>query len=388
MNRPPGLLLIVLAYVGFVSLGLPDAVLGVAWPTVRSTFDLSQGANGLVFVLSGAGYFVTSFLAGRLTHALGIGLLLAASTGLVALAMFGFAAAPVWGLFVLCAAAHGLGSGAIDAGLNGFAAANLSARHMSWLHACFCFGAMLGPLLMTAVLTSGRPYPVGYAGVGGVMLVLGAVFLVTRPLWGTASAGAGGPTAGTGETLRHPVVRLQMLVFFLYTGLEMTVSQWAFSVLTEARGVSGEAAGAAAGVYWGSIGVGRLVFGAVADRVGIDRLLRGCLLGAVAGAGLFALPLGAVGGFAGLVLLGVGLAPVFPCLMTRTPQRLGPAVAAHAVGFQVGAAMVGAAVIPAALGLVAGRAGLGAVPAGAVAAAGLVWLLHELLVRRPDVGHQ
>jgi hypothetical protein len=133
-------------------------------------------------------------------------------------------------------------------------------------------------------------------------------------------------------------------------------------------------------------GVGRIVFGLVADRVGIDRLLRYCLLAAVVGAGLFAAPLPAAGSFAGLVLAGLGLAPVFPCLMTRTPQRLGPALSAHAVGFQVGAAMVGAAAVPGVLGLVAGGVGLEAVPVGTVVLAGVVWLLHEGLVRRREAG--
>ncbi len=387
MTRRPALLLIALAYVGFVSLGLPDAVIGVAWPSVRDHFGLSQPAAGFVFAASGLGYFTTSFFAGRLARALGIGLLLAASTGLVAAAMFGFAFAPLFALFVACAVVHGFGSGAIDAGLNGYAAHHLSARHMNWLHACYCFGAMLGPLLMTAVLTSGNTYGTGYAAVGGAMLALAAVFLATRPRWGEASAdpAAGGAAVGTAAALRHPGVLLQMAVFFLYTGLEVALGQWAFTVLTESRGVAAGAAGIAVGSYWGSIGVGRVVFGLLADRIGIDRLLRWCLLAAVAGAALFAAPLPAWAAFAGLVVAGVGLAPVFPCLMTRTPQRLGPALSAHAIGFQVGAAMIGAAAIPAALGLVAGNVGLDAVPIGVTAAAVLVWFLHEALVRRPGV---
>jgi len=392
MNRPtrssPGPLLIALAYVGFVSLGLPDAVIGVAWPTVRDTFRLHQGAVGIVFVASGFGYFMTSFLSGRLTQVLGIGLLLAASTGLVAAAMFGFASSPLWVLFVTCAVVHGLGSGAIDAGLNGYAAHYLSARHMNWLHACYCFGAMLGPLLMTAVLTGGLQYSTGYSIVGGVMLALSVMSLATRPSWGEASATAevAGQRVGTGEALRHSVVLLQMGVFFLYTGLEMTFSQWVFTVLTESRGVSPGPAGVAVGVYWGSIGLGRVAGGLVADRVGIDRLLRYCMAAAVAGAVLLAIPFSVEAAFAGLALAGVGLAPVFPCLMTRTPQRLGPALSAHAVGFQVGAAMVGAAAVPGALGLIADRSGLEAVPVGTVVLAGVLWLLHERLVRRPDIG--
>jgi fucose permease len=383
----PGLLLIALAYVGFVSLGLPDAVIGVAWPSVRDAFGLPQGAAGLVFVAAGLGYFVTSFLSGRLTQALGIGLLLAASTALVAAAMFGFASSPLWPLFVACAVVHGLGSGAIDSGLNGYAAHYLSARHMNWLHACYCFGAMLGPLLMTAVLTEGYHYPTGYAIVGGVMLALSVVFVATGPKWGQASATAeaSGPRVGTRAAIRHPAVLVQMGVFFLYTGLEMTLSQWAFTVLTESRGVARGPAGVAVGLYWGSIGAGRVMFGLIADRVGIDRLLRGCLLAAAAGAGLIAVPLPSEAAFAGLALAGVGLAPVFPCLMTRTPQRLGTALSAHAIGFQVGAAMIGAAAVPGALGLIAGGVGLEAVPVGAAVLACLLWLLHEGLTRRPDV---
>ena len=388
MAHRPGLLLVVLAYIGFVSLGLPDAVIGVAWPSVRDRFGLTQAVAGFVFAASGLGYFTTSFFAGRLARGLGIGLLLAASTGLVAAAMFGFAAAPLYALFAACAVVHGFGSGAIDAGLNGYAAHHLSARHMNWLHACYCFGAMLGPLLMTAVLTGGRPYSIGYAVVGGVMAALALVFVATRPRWGEASADPAGDVAAvrTRDALRHPAVLLHMAVFFVYTGLEVALGQWAFTVLTEARGVAAGTAGVAVGAYWGSIGVGRVVFGLVADRVGIDRLLRWCLLGAAAGAALFAAPLPEWAAFAGLVAAGVGLAPVFPCLMARTPQRLGPALSAHAIGFQVGAAMIGAAAIPAALGLLAGAVELAAVPVAVVVLAVGLWLLHELLVRRPDVG--
>jgi fucose permease len=378
----PSPLLVALAYVGFVSLGLPDAVIGVAWPSVRDSFRLPQSALGLVLVASGCGYFLSSFFSGRLVHALGIGLLLAASTALVAAGAFGFALSPIWTAFLACAALHGLGSGAIDAGLNGYAAAHLSAGHMNWLHACYCLGAMLGPLVMTGALTAGGAYGPGYALIGAVMLPLSLLFAWTRPLWGRAPAGPGGRGVGTWAALRRPAVLLQMTVFFLYTGLEMTVGQWSFTVLTEHRGVGTGAAGVWVSAYWGAIGVGRVVFGFVVDRVGIDRLLRGCLLAAAAGAALIAVP-GPTGcAFAGLVLVGLALAPVFPCLMTRTPQRLGPALAPHAVGFQVGAAMLGAAAVPAGVGAVAGGYGLGAVGPAAVGLAGLLWLLHEVLLRQ------
>jgi fucose permease len=394
MNRPltsrPSSFLLCLAFVGFVSLGLPDAVIGVAWPSVRDTFHLRQGAVGLVLVVSGCGYLLSSFFAGRLMHAIGIGLVLAASTGLVATAMYGFAFSPIWTAFVFCAMVHGLGSGAIDSGLNGYAAHNMSARHLIWLHACYCFGALIGPVVMSAVLASGRHYSAGYSVVGGTMLAMSTLFLITHRSWGkissTETQSKPRLPAGMRVAIRHSAVWLQMAAFFLYTGLEVTFSQWTFTVLTESRNVSPGVAGIAVGVYWGSIGIGRIVSGMIAERVGIDRLVRFCLLGAGSGALLFAAHLPVEFAFVGLSLAGIGLAPVFPCLMSRTPRRLGMELSVHAIGFQVGAAMIGAAAVPGALGVLAGLGGLKTVPIGIVLLFCVLFLLHESLARRPDLG--
>lgn len=383
----PSPLLLALAFIGFVSLGLPDAVIGVAWPSVRDKFQLRQGAVALVFVISGVGYLLSSFFAGRLMQAFGIGLVLAASTGLVATAMFGFGFSPLWAAFMFWALVHGLGSGAIDSGLHGYAAYQMSARQLIWLHACYCFGALVGPVLMSTALASGYHYSVGYSAVGGTMLGMSMMFLITHRAWGASLPIAPKKRlpVGAGVALRHSAVWLQMAVFFLYTGLEVTFSQWTFTVLTESRDVSPEVAGIAVAVYWGSIGVGRVVFGVIVDRVGIDRLLRYCLLGAASGAFLFAARLPIETAFLGLALIGFGLAPVFPCLMSRTPQRLGTEISAHAIGFQVGAGMIGAAAVPGMLGVMAGMGGLEAVPVGAVVLFGILSLLHEGLLRLPDV---
>ena len=219
------------------------------------------------------------------------------------------------------------------------------------------------------------------------MLALSIMFLMTRQSWGKEESTTSSiplPMFGSG-ILRNPTVWLQMAVFFLYTGLEVAFSQWTFTVLTESRSVSEGTAGIAVGVYWGSIGAGRVLSGFIADRIGIDRLLRYCLLAAASGAFLFAarLPVGAA--FLGLSLAGLGLAPVFPCLMSRTPQRLGSRLSAHAIGFQVGAGMIGAAAIPGTLGVMAGKGGLETVPVGIAVLFGILILLHEKLVRLPDI---
>ncbi|MBY0526686.1 MAG: MFS transporter [Gemmataceae bacterium] len=387
-SRPDRLLLL-LAYVGFVSLGLPDAVSGVAWPSVRDTFGLPQSGLGLILIGAGCGYFLSSFFTGRLLGMLGIGSLLAASSGLVAVSSFGFSIAPFWLAFLACTLLHGLGSGAIDAGLNGYAAHHLSARHMNWLHACYCLGAMLGPLVMTTALAGGHSWRVGYAAIGGTLLLLAMLFTWTRRRWNRpAMPGEGSESVSMAAALKHPLVWLQMTVFFLYTGLEVTVGQWTFTLLTEARHVDAEWAGVGVSVYWGSIGVGRVLFGFVAERVGLDRLLRLCLLAALAGSALLASRSSGLLPFAGLALIGLALAPVYPCLMMRTPQRLGTGHSAHAIGFQVSAAMLGAALVPGCVGLIADEYGLEMVSPAAVALAGSLWLLHEALCRigRPVPG--
>lgn len=377
-------LLLVIAYVGFVSLGLPDPVAGVAWPFVRRAFDLPQSGFGLIFIALGIGYCLSSFLGGKLTHGLGLGNLLWGSSGLVALAMFGNSVAPVWGVMAACSIVWGLGSGGIDAGLNAYVAKHFSARHVNWLHACYSLGATLGPLLMTAMVASLDSWRLGYAVVGSVLLAMTFVFLVTRDRWTDPSPAAEGATAappiGLGAALGHLLVWLQIGLFFLYTGLEFCVGQWCFSVMTESRGVSPELAGAMTGGYYGAIGVGRVLSGAISHRIGLDALVRGAMAAAVAGAGLFALGGGAAS-VAGLCLIGLGLAPVFPCLMSRTPQRLGHDVATHAVGFQVSAAMLGAATLPGLAGLFVDRMGLELVPRIALLLAMLLFATHELLLR-------
>ena len=271
------LLLLVVAYLGFVSLGLPDTIAGVAWPSVRTTFTLSQNHFGLVFIALGCGYCTSSFLGGRLTLALGVGMLLTISSLFVVVAMFGFALAPTWPLFVACSVIWGIGSGGIDSALNSYASTYFSTRHVNWLHACYSVGATMGPLLMTAMLVNAGSWRLGYALVGGVIFFMCAIFLATRRWWREPSQSAAGESLNPisiRDTLREPLVWISVAVFFLYTGLEFTVGQWCFTLLTESRGVRAELAGFLASIYFGAIGVGRILFGVIADRVGVDRLIR------------------------------------------------------------------------------------------------------------------
>lgn len=377
-------LLLVTAYLGFISLGLPDTLIGVAWPSVRDFFGRQQSDIAWIFFGAGASYFVSGLLTGKLLKSFGIGLLLGGSSLLVAASALGYSVAPAWGLFAACALLHGLGSGAIDAGLNHYVANHFSPRHMNWLHACYGIGATLGPLIMTSMLISLGSWRAGYATVGSLLLLLTGLFFYTRKLWNTpgeTTDATSEPEASmdTFDALKHAGVWAHIALFFIYTGLEVTVGQWSFTVMTEARGMSKETAGMWVTIYWASIATGRVVFGFIIEWLGIDLLLRLSMLAAVIGTGWFAANLPFPAG--ALALTGLGLASIYPCLMTRTPQRLGRARAAHAIGFQVSAAMVGAAALPSACGWLAQSRGLEAVTLATIAMAVCLLLVHEALLR-------
>lgn len=374
--------LLALAYLGFVSLGLPDSVLGVAWPSLRATFGLPQGAMGLVLACMSAGFFLSSSSVGGLLRRLGVGSLLAVSTGLVAAALLGYATAPGWLPFLAAAAVLGLGSGAIDAGLNAYAAGHFSPRHMNWLHAAYGLGAALGPFAMTGALAAGVGWRGGYLALALILGAMACLFVATRGRWAgdvrLASVRAEAPPAG--RLLRRPLVWLQILVFFVYTGTELAAGQWSFALLTEGRGLAPGVAGVWAGLFWGSLFAGRVLLGLVAERVGPDRLVRLGTVGALLGAAALAFAPTPVG-LVGLLLVGFSVAPIYPMLMSRTPARLGPEAALHAVGFQVSAATLGALALPSLAGIAADRVGIEAVAWVVVASAAVLWALNETLLR-------
>lgn len=377
-------LLLVTAYLGFISLGLPDTLIGVAWPSVRDFFGRQQSDIAWIFFGAGASYFVSGLLTGKLLKSFGIGLLLGGSSLLVTASALGYSAAPAWGLFAACALLHGLGSGAIDAGLNHYVANHFSPRHMNWLHAFYGIGATLGPLIMTSMLVSLGSWRAGYATVGSLLLLLTGLFLYTRKLWDTPGETTDTvleteASVGMLDALKHTGTWAHIALFFIYTGLEVTVGQWSFTVMTESRGMSKESAGMWVTIYWASITTGRVVFGFIIERLGIDLLLRLSMLAAVTGTALFAVNLPFSAG--ALALTGLGLASIYPCLMTRTPQRLGKGRAAHAIGFQVSAAMVGASLFPSACGWLAQTRGLETVAFATVAMASGLLLIHEVLLR-------
>ena len=378
--------LVPLAFLAFVSLGLPEGVLGVAWPSMRRSFHRPIDELGVILLAMMAGYLASSFSAGAVLERLGVGKLLVASGLLVAASAATWAATPWWGLVVAGALVCGLGAGAIDAGINAFAAARFTPRVITWLHACWGLGAMTGPLVMTALLASGAGWRWGYVLLAATLVAMAACVQLTLGLWELPAAEGSRSlrdVAGSlAEALRERSVRGNALLFFLYTGVEATAGQWAFSFLTESRGMTTASAGLAASTYWGSIFAGRLAFGALAHHVASARLLRLAIAGAPIAALVVSVTRSGVGGFAGLFALGLLLAPIFPLMIAETPSRVGERHAAHAIGFQISAATLGFGTLPAAAGLVARHAGLEALGPFLLVVSALLLVLHEAGGRR------
>ena len=365
--------LLALAYLAFIGLGLPDPLPGTLWPEVAPDYGLPNAALGLVLAGLAVGYIAAGLLAGRIIAAIGVGWVLAASLGATALAAAGQAFAPPWAVFVALATLAGLGGGAVDAALNAYAAARFSPRHLNWLHACWGIGATLGPAAATALLAAGAGWQAVYAGAASVLAALALGFAMTRRRWDDGRRVAG-PSVSALSALRSPLVRQQMLVFFVYTGLETGAGQWAPTVFA-ARGATPANSAAAAALFWAGLAGTRIAMGFVVDRIGADRLLRLAVPVSIVAAAVFAL---GIADTAALLLLAAMLAPVYPTMMARTPARLGP-LAVHAIGFQVASAMAGVAVLPGLMGVAADLFGAEAVPlvllACAILLVVLVWRL-------------
>ncbi|HTF08481.1 MAG TPA: MFS transporter [Asanoa sp.] len=382
--RPIRASLLILAYFAFISLGLPDGLLGVAWPSIAGDFGVATSAVGLLLIASTTGYFISSIAAGFTIARVGVGWLLAFSTAAASAALAGYAISPAYAVMVPFALLAGFGGGAIDSGLNAYAAGAFGAKHMNWLHAFFGLGVAIGPLIMTAVISGGLSWRWGYGLVASAQACLALAFFATVRRWvrhgsvvpAAAAAEAVPASAGdavatavavkpatrvrTRDTLAIPAVWLGVLAFGVYVAVEAGAGLWAFLLLTEARGVSATIAGLCVSLYWGMLFVGRVVQGVASERFNPTKILVGSLFGMAAGSLLVALPLHASVTVFGLAVIGFAAAPVFPLLTLTTVDRVGQAHADRTIGMQIGGAGLGGSLIPAGIGLLLGHFGAGA----------------------------
>ena len=366
----PKIGLVILAYVAFIALGMPDGLLGVAWPSIRTSFSIPLDAIGMLLTAAVAGYMTSSFLSGPLITRLGVGRVLIASCALTGVGLIGYTLVPEWWMMVLLGVVAGLGAGAIDAGLNTYVASHFGEGLMQWLHASYGVGVTLGPIIMTTALTVLNSWRVGYRVVGGFQLVLATCFVLTLAMWDKkeASGGSEEPRRLTdyktpmGETLRQSQVWFSALLFFLYCGAEVSLGTWTYSLLIGSRGIDPTVAGLWAGSYWATFTIGRVVAGLYAKRAGINLLVLGGLGGAFLGAVLLVWNPSEVANLLAVALIGFSIAPIFPALMSGTSQRVGAHFAANTIGLQMAATGLGTAVIPSLMGVLARQISLEIIP--------------------------
>ncbi len=385
----PKIGLVILAYIAFIALGMPDGLLGVAWPSIRTDFVIPLDAIGMLLTAAVTGYMTSSFLSGPLITRLGVGRVLVISCILTGLGLIGYTLVPEWWMMVLLGVVAGLGAGAIDAGLNTYVASHFGEGLMQWLHASYGIGVTLGPIIMTIALTALNSWRVGYRVVGGFQLALAACFVLTLAMWDQkdAKTGEDAPKKLTdyktpmGETLRQPKVWMSALLFFLYVGGEVSLGTWTYSLLTGSRGIDPAVAGLWAGSYWATFTIGRIVAGLYAKRTGVNRLVFGGLGGALLGALLLAWNPSSVANLIGVALIGFSIAPIFPAMMSGTSQRVGAHFAANTIGLQMAATGLGTAVIPSLIGVLARQVSLEVIPICLVVVFAGLFSLYTLAAR-------
>ena len=376
-------LLLVIIYLAFISLGLPDGLLGAAWPTMYPGFGVPVSYAGAVSMIVAFGTIVSSLLSDRLTYRFGTGKVTAVSVAMTAAALFGFSACTEYWMLLLWAVPYGLGAGGVDASLNNYVALHYSSRHMSWLHCMWGVGASVGPYIMGWVLSGGAHWSGGYRIVGIVQVCLTIVLFLTLGLWKDRRAEAeNAEPVPLAKVFRIAGAKEILVTFFCYCALEQTAALWASSYLTLSKGVDAETAAFFASMFFLGITAGRALNGFLTIKFDDKTLIRmGC---AVIGLGIGAMLLPGNMALAGLLLVGLGCAPVYPCIIHSTPANFGPEKSQALIGVQMASAYVGTLLMPPLFGVIAGSIGAWVMPAYLLAILVLMALMHERMLRQVE----
>ena len=390
-------LLLAIIYLAFISLGLPDGLLGAAWPSMYPEFGVPVSWAGLISMIIACGTVISSLMSDRLTRRLGTGRVMAFSVAVTAAALLGFSFSHAYRMLLLWAIPYGLGAGSVDASLNNYVALHYESRHMSWLHCMWGIGASVGPTVMSYALTGGWGWNAGYRWIGILQVGLTAVLLLSLPLWKGRGEGLSGelsaqeaaeeaPPLTLREILRIAGVKEILLCFFCYSAVEQTTGLWAGSYLTLQRGLSAEAAAGFAGLFFIGITVGRAANGFLTMKWNDEQMIRlGQGLIAVGIAALL-LPGPAQLAMAGFVLVGLGCAPIYPCIIHSTPAHFGADRSQAIIGVQMASAYVGTTLMPPLFGLIAGHLSAGLLPLYLLVFLVLMFVMHERLLKRVRTG--
>ena len=383
-------LLLVIIYISFISLGLPDSLLGSAWPSIYPELKVPVSYAGIISMIIALGTIVSSLQSDRLTRKLGTGKVTAFSVGMTAAALFGFFISHSFWMLCLWAVPYGLGAGSVDASLNNYVALHYESRHMSWLHCMWGVGATIGPYIMGFALTGGMTWNGGYRIISVLQIVLTILLAVSLPLWkGKKSADSSSENSqaqpralSIKSILRIPGAKEVMVCFFCYCAVEQTAALWASSYLTLYKGIPAETAARFAGMFFIGITVGRALSGFLTMKLNDVQMIR--LGQGLIGAGvlIMLLPLGAGASLAGLIIIGLGCAPIYPSIIHSTPDRFGADRSQAIIGVQMANAYVGTCLMPPLFGLIANHISVSLFPVYMLGILVLMTVMHELLTRK------
>lgn len=370
-------ILLAIIYLAFVSLGLPDALLGSAWPKMHGDLGVPLSYAGVISFIISCGTIISSLLSDRATKRLGPGLVTVLSVATTALALFGFGTSSSFWVVCLWALPYGLGAGSVDAALNNYVALNFAPRHMSWLHCAWGVGASLGPYAMGFALTRNMGWNAGYLIIAGTQIVLTLVLLFSLPLWKKVSAGniseASGsdcesscedPKSSSGITgaLRLPGAWAALLTFFAYCGLEQSTGLWACSYLVGHWQMDAKTAAGYGALFYLGITAGRALSGFMTLKFNSDQLIRGSVALSFLGLLFLFMPFGVHWTLVGVALVGFGCSPVFPSLLHSTPIHFGAKNSQAMIGLQMAAAYLGSSLVPPLFGLIERHSGMTYLP--------------------------
>ena len=379
-------LLLAVIYLAFISLGLPDALLGAAWPTMYKEFDVPVSYAGVITMIIAAGTIISSLFSDRITKKFGAGKVTAVSVAITAAAMLGFSVSTSIVPLFLIALPYGLGAGSVDAALNNYVALNYESRHMSWLHCMWAVGATTGPYIMGIALTGGMHWNGAYLIIGSIQVVLYAIIFLSLPLWKKANGSSLSQSAQEKPVPLKEVVKIKgakevMLCFFCYCALEQTVMVWTSTYLNLWRDISAENAASFAGMFFIGITVGRAISGFVTMKLNDTQMIR---LGEVIialGLVMVLIPIEILC-LAGFVMIGLGCAPVYPSIIHSTPEHFGADKSQAVIGIQMASAYVGTLLMPPVFGFIANHTTPGVFPFYLTAILVIMFVMHERLVKK------
>ena len=373
--------LLMMIYLSFISLGLPDSMLGSAWPAMNVSLNAPLWGAGLVQMLISFCTIISSLNSAKLIRRFGTGKLTAISVATTALALLGFSLAKNYAFLLLMAVPLGLGAGAVDAGLNNYVALHCEAKHMSWLHCFWGVGTIIGPMILSAVLRVGGSWATGYRAVGLIQCAVSALLFATLGMWKRSNIQQeeyGAKALSVWEVLSLPGAKAGMVTFLCYCAVESTLGLWGATYISQVRGVDEATAASFGAMFYIGITVGRAISGFMAMkllpkqmvRVGQALLALGCIF--------MMIPAGSTLSGIGLVVCGLGCAPIYPNIIQDTPVNYGPENSQAAIGVQRAFAYVGSTFLPSIFGALASVGGYGLLPYFAIGICVLMTVLFGI----------